>query len=326
MRVVLLKIGDITVLSYPAFIALAIAAGLASLAWRLRTSRQPQTPLLAAVLAALITGWAGSRAAVALLAGNSSAPAWSRLLPTQSSGMSFTAFGLFAAPVFLAILWTRRSHLLEHLDAVAPSTMAGLAVAKAGCLLAGCCAGAICPSLYGVTYPYGSRPYAQQVASGQIAPPPPLLLPPSEGPPRPMGHIDFLRAVQENPPPELTDLAQSHGLTFTELFETAQNERSRPVWPVPIAYAVAAAVLWIAAEIVFVRSRRTGWTLAAVLIGYALIRLTLDPFVAHPPQQSTGISLAQIVASGSLLSGLILAILCLRGKTPNKEPPKANSS
>ena len=322
MRVVLLRIGHLTVLSYPAFIALAIALGLASLAWRLRASRTSQARLLNAVLFSLLAGWAGSRIAFALLAGDTSVPAWSRLLPTQSSGMSFTAFGLFAAPVFVAILWPHRARLLGHLDAVAPSTMAGLAVAKAGCLLAGCCAGAICSSSYGVTYPYGSRPYVQQAASGQIAPPATLRFPSADGTLRLMGHVDFLHAVKENPPSELIALAQDQGLTFSELVAIADSERSLPVWPVPMAFTVTAAALWIAAEIVYRGSRRTGWTTATVLIGYALIRLAFDPFLA-PPSHPAAFPLATLTAVAALLSGLTIGILCLRGESPAKEDPAA---
>jgi phosphatidylglycerol:prolipoprotein diacylglycerol transferase len=53
-------------------------------------------------------------------------------------------------------------------DLIAPSLALGLAIGRIGCLLNGCCYGGPCDRPWAVTFPAGSPPYEEQVASGEL--------------------------------------------------------------------------------------------------------------------------------------------------------------
>jgi len=319
MRVILFQTEDFLILSYPAMLLLAVVAALVTLAWRIRRTSLDHSAVLIPLVVAVLIGWLGSRLAAGLIKGGSGGFSFRLLLPTEHVPGSFSIFIAVALPILLLGLWHQRSGVLVCLDVLAPSALAALAVAKVGCLLAGCCAGAKCPADWGIHYPYGSRPYAMQVEAGRITPPEALLRKGEDGNAQLFGHIDFLRAVRRTPPEELTQHAERYGLTYAEMLALAESERSAPVWPVPLFYSVSAGLLWLGAERVFVRSRRAGWTTAMVLIAYAVIRLGFDHLLAMPRGAGIGAPLGQATALVSLVGGMSLATHHVLRKTPERQ-------
>jgi phosphatidylglycerol:prolipoprotein diacylglycerol transferase len=69
-------------------------------------------------------------------------------------------------------LWLRlaRQPVLPYLDAAIPAGLAGYALGRMGCLLAGCCFGTPTDLPWGIHYPPGSNPYLAQLATGLIPP------------------------------------------------------------------------------------------------------------------------------------------------------------
>lgn len=63
-----------------------------------------------------------------------------------------------------------RQPVLEYMDAAVPAGFLGYAIARAGCLLAGCCYGTPTDLPWGIHYPYDSEPYLAQLHSGLIGP------------------------------------------------------------------------------------------------------------------------------------------------------------
>ena len=55
-------------------------------------------------------------------------------------------------------------------DAFTPAAGIGVAVARLGCFLNGCCFGRVCKLPWGLDMPPGSLPFREQAASGAIAP------------------------------------------------------------------------------------------------------------------------------------------------------------
>ena len=311
MRVVLARTGDLLLLSYPAMILLGILAALGTLAWRVRNRPLDRAALAGSLTSAVLVGWLGTRLVVVLLRGGLSGLSLGIFFPTRHSTTSFTIFALVASPIVLLDLWRRRLPILAYLDAMAPSVLVLLALAKVGCLLAGCCAGSECPAgWWGMRYPYGSAPYIAQVANGTLRPPDALLRDDDDAHERLFGHVDFLRGVRHDPPEELTAHAARHGMTYPEWVQLAEGERSRPVWPVPLWYSLTAALIWIAAEVVYRRSVQPGWAMSVVLIGYAGMRLGFDPFVAKAGRTILGVPVTQAVAIVSLAVGIALAARC----------------
>jgi phosphatidylglycerol:prolipoprotein diacylglycerol transferase len=68
------------------------------------------------------------------------------------------------------LLFVRKNRLplLALCDLVAPSMMLGLAIGRIGCLLNGCCYGAVCDHPWAITFPAGSPVYVAQVERGQM--------------------------------------------------------------------------------------------------------------------------------------------------------------
>lgn len=315
MQPILLETGQHVVLSYPVMLFLAVASGLGALAVRARRGTVEQADLVSALTIALLAGWLGSRLATGVYKHGLQGIAVGEFLPTEHVPQSFSIFSAVALPVLLLELWRRRMPLLACLDLLAPSACVAIAVAKVGCLLAGCCAGAECPASWGIRYPYASRPYAMQVAELRVQPPAALVKSEEDGAASLFGHLDSLRAVRGAPPEELVRHAARYGLTYAQWVQLAEKERSNPVWPVPLFYVVAALLLWIAAEVVYRRSTRAGCTLALVLIAYAAMRFCFDPLLAQPGPLILGLPMAQLVALVPLIAGAIIAALCLRKKS-----------
>jgi len=326
MRVILFQTEDFLILSYPAMLLLAVVAALVTLAWRIRRTSLDHSAVLIPLVVAVLIGWLGSRLAAGLINGNSGGFSFRLLLPTEHVPGSFSIFIAIALPILLLGLWHQRTGVWVCLDVLAPSALAALAVAKVGCLLAGCCAGAECPADWGIRYPYGSRPYAMQVEAGRITPPQALLRTDEHGNARLFGHVDFLEGVRHAPHEELAKHAEEYGLTYSEMVALAESERSAPVWPVPVFYTISSGILWLLAEIIFARSSRAGWTSATVLIAYAVMRLAFDPFLSEPLRAGTGMVLARTAALMSLVGGVGLVILCMLGRTPETRGKESKES
>ena len=79
-------------------------------------------------------------------------------------------YGAFLGGVTAILLFIRKHRLpvLATFDLIAPSMMVGLALGRIGCFLNGCCYGGPTSLPWGVRFPAGSPPYADQIASGAL--------------------------------------------------------------------------------------------------------------------------------------------------------------
>ncbi len=68
----------------------------------------------------------------------------------------------------LCYLYWKKLPLLATLDLFAPALMLGIAVGRLGCLMNGCCFGAVCNEPWAITFPPGSPAYVQQLEKGEI--------------------------------------------------------------------------------------------------------------------------------------------------------------
>jgi phosphatidylglycerol:prolipoprotein diacylglycerol transferase len=67
------------------------------------------------------------------------------------------------------LYWLRRPFPFRAMaDVVAPALALGSAIGRVGCLLNGCCYGAVCDQPWAITFPCGSLPWAKQVEAGLI--------------------------------------------------------------------------------------------------------------------------------------------------------------
>lgn len=79
-------------------------------------------------------------------------------------------YGSFLGGVAGLFLFVRKHRLplLALCDLIAPSLLLGLAIGRIGCLLNGCCYGAVCDHSWAVTFPAGTPPYWAQIERGQM--------------------------------------------------------------------------------------------------------------------------------------------------------------
>ena len=79
----------------------------------------------------------------------------------RQGGLSFLGALFFAVPVGLIYLKRKKLNVWRMADISAPSVAIGIAFARIGCFLNGCCFGKVCPphAFYGLEFPAGSIPY-----------------------------------------------------------------------------------------------------------------------------------------------------------------------
>jgi phosphatidylglycerol:prolipoprotein diacylglycerol transferase len=79
-------------------------------------------------------------------------------------------YGAFFGGMIGLLLFVRKQRLplLAMCDLVVPSMALGLAIGRIGCLMNGCCFGAVCDYPWAVTFPPESPPYRAQVERGQM--------------------------------------------------------------------------------------------------------------------------------------------------------------
>ncbi len=68
----------------------------------------------------------------------------------------------------LYFVYRNRLPLLAVADLLAPSMVLGLAIGRIGCLMNGCCFGAVCDCSWAVQFPAGAPPYYAQIERGQM--------------------------------------------------------------------------------------------------------------------------------------------------------------
>lgn len=175
---ILFSIGSFSIYSYGVMIALAFIIGIL---WAIREAKKkdedPERIIdlsLFVILGALI----GGRIGHVILYLNYYAADWKRFFYFRQGGLSF--FGGFIL-AFLLGSWYVRKHKLsfwKYTDIVAPSIALGLAIARIGCFLNGCCFGVISEK-YGIKFPSLFLPpvYARQLADGLITQNSPYSLP-----------------------------------------------------------------------------------------------------------------------------------------------------
>ncbi|GMW00183.1 MAG: hypothetical protein AMXMBFR84_13210 [Candidatus Hydrogenedentota bacterium] len=306
MRPVLFSIGNTYIGAYSTAILLAVLTALATLFWRVKRDDIHFILLIPMLSVALLCGWMLSRSTL-LFDPRHEALGLRVFSPFQKAPSSFTVFAIGAGVALLIGLAPLRLKAVDYLDALAPSALLGLAVAKWGCVFAGCCAGGLAPAYLGITYPYGSTPYETQWRSNLIVPPRGLVHTTAEGETNLWGHEQFLHLRREQFQRLLDRFPDEvSGKSATDIAHLAGQTRSLPVWPTPILFSLAALALGIVAEQIYRKGPCRGATLAFVLLSYGVLRLTLDSLLATRVYVIGGLAVSQWIGLAALGLGLLL--------------------
>lgn len=143
------------------------------------------------------------------------------IVDIRAGGLEFWGGPILVIPALIAYLaWTKRS-IRWYLDITGPSLMFGLAMARIGCFLNGCCWGSVCvkeaPGAHdqaalpwAVRYPYGSPAMIQQWEFGQLTLPKELIvtLPSGQSLPIPREVVEATREQLDGPARDLREAEQ----------------------------------------------------------------------------------------------------------------------
>lgn len=161
--------GEIDVPAYGTFLVLAaLAAGVLAVRAAgggvVGLGRRRALFLYVVVVGA---GLVGARALDVVLDWGAYAEAPDRIVAIAPRG--FALVGGFAGAAGAAVLLARRWGVPVGAlaDSAVPSAAVGLVLLRIGCFLNGCCAGEVTGLPWGVTFPFGSQAWGQQMLSGQ---------------------------------------------------------------------------------------------------------------------------------------------------------------
>jgi phosphatidylglycerol:prolipoprotein diacylglycerol transferase len=148
-------------------LAAAVAAGL-GLYWAVRIERVSAGRLTAAlVLIALATFSAGRLHFIFASWEHFAREPW-RMVSVSSSGLHAPGALLGTVAGSALAAWLLNISLLRLADALAPAIAIGIAVARVGCLLHGCCYGVSCSLAWGISLPADSYVYLRQLEDGTL--------------------------------------------------------------------------------------------------------------------------------------------------------------
>ncbi len=170
---------------YGVMIMLAVVAGTGLAVWRARRVGVSPETVYSVVFWLLVPGIIGARVFYVVhfwdtqywpaytSPGGGLGPLLGEIVNVAKGGL--VVYGAFFGAVagLLLFVYKQRLPLLAVCDLMAPSMALGLAIGRIGCLMNGCCYGAVCDHPWAITFPASTPPeytppYRAQVERGQM--------------------------------------------------------------------------------------------------------------------------------------------------------------
>jgi phosphatidylglycerol:prolipoprotein diacylglycerol transferase len=223
------------------------------------------------------------------------------IVNTREGGLTFYGGLIFATLCCIAFGKYHRVSILLGMDLAAPLVMIGLGIGRIGCFLNGCCYGELCNQPWGVSFPYYSNAYIEQVGEGKISPPPPLTQQTGDG--------DWRLLAPDSP--EFTANPQ--------LSRLAAQSRSLPVQPTQL-YSAVTALLLAGILICYLgvpHARGRVFALMMILEGasrYVLELIRVEPavYTLHFDGRAYGFSTSMVLGLQIFVAGVAMWFLLCR--------------
>lgn len=235
------------------------------------------------------------------------------ILKLSSGGLVF--YGGFIGGVSAVgwYIWRKRLPFRLFFDAIAPALMLGLACGRVGCLLNGCCSGAVCGLPWAIKFPYNSLPYQVQ-ALGE-----------------PHGGKDWIRLDEgfwSSNSTKSRMLLAKEVLTAERRAQLSPNLMV-PVHPTQIYSTINALILCTFATSLFLYRRRDGQVLLTIMFLYPLTRFILE-MLRVEPRYAAELSASQWVSICIVTVGVVLWVFWRRlpivsVTVPHRDPVKGRS-
>jgi phosphatidylglycerol---prolipoprotein diacylglyceryl transferase len=178
MRQVLFEIPwlGLKVHGFSVMLVAAAAAGVYLTAWRARREKIDPDVVFELAVWLLTGGFIGARALFLIRNPDTIHSFWD-IFKVWQGGIVF--YGCIIGGLIGSLMyWARRPFPFWAMcDAVAPSLAIGIALGRVGCLLNGCCFGAVCDLPWAMTFSSETLPWLHHVQQGWISPAAPRSLP-----------------------------------------------------------------------------------------------------------------------------------------------------
>ena len=147
----------------------AAAAGVYLTAWRARREKIHPDIVFELAVWLLTGGFVGARA-LFLIRNPGLVHSFWDIFKVWQGGIVF--YGCIIGGLIGSLMyWARHPFPFRAMcDAVAPSLAIGIALGRLGCLLNGCCFGAVCDLPWAMTFPGESMPWLHHVEQGWLSP------------------------------------------------------------------------------------------------------------------------------------------------------------
>jgi phosphatidylglycerol---prolipoprotein diacylglyceryl transferase len=242
-------------------------------------------------------------------------------------------------------IWCYRNgrSFLMFADIVTPAFLIGLALGRLGCLLNGCCYGAVCLQATAIVptiqFPPGSPPFMDQLQSGELVD---AKLGRPEGKPTAM----VVKAMKPDGWLQQNDIQIGNGVTIetrTDLERPASApevslrafdgfrykniavpDHSLPVYPSQVYASINAVILSCLLASIALVYRNRGFVFGLGMILYGFSRI-IEEFIRidEAGQFGTIFSIGQWVSFLGVLAGLVILVIVLRRNEPKTQSPIA---
>lgn len=242
------------------------------------------------------------------------------IVNVAAGGLEFYGGFLGAVAAILVYMYLKKVSIRLYLDIVTPSLMFGMAAARIGCFLNGCCWGAPCdPSLaWAVQFPYGSPAQYRQWEDRLMTLPSGLLMQDRLNgltmiPVLP----DFLesemkaRARQTASQPADQAAAAAAFANYQRLMNLPES-KSLHVHPAQLYSSIDGFLLAILLSTMFYRRKRHGVVFGWLLLLYPLCRVVEEIIRIDNPHDTAGLTISQFVSLALLTCGVLWLVAMYR--------------
>ncbi|HSW46973.1 MAG TPA: prolipoprotein diacylglyceryl transferase [Phycisphaerae bacterium] len=246
-----------------------------------------------------------------------------------AGGLEFYGGFIGAMVGVLAFMLIKRVSIRLYLDIFAPSLMVGMAAARIGCYLNGCCWGAPAPPqlAWAVQFPYASPAQHRQWEERMVTLPAELIMVYSNGQAYPLSRdvLDLGDKQVDKAQRQLVEAqARRYGHTLDDLRKMAASKAyaSLAVHPAQIYASLNGLIMAFLLSVIFYRRRRHGLVFGLMMLLYPLCRIAEEMIRTDNPRDTAGLTVSQFVSVVIILIGAawLAAIYRMPLRSPRATP------
>ena len=242
---------------------------------------------------------------------------WS-IVNMTAGGLEFYGGFIGAFVACIAFLVWNRVSIRLYADIIAPSLMFGMAAARIGCFLNGCCWGAPAKTNlpWAIQFPYSSPAQWRQWEERMMTLPAELIVfnAMNESYPLPKDMVAAINDKKHQGGERARQQARIFNLSPESLaaMTDSPSVRSLRVHPAQLYASLDGIVLAILLSVIFYRRKRHGVVFGWLLLLYPVCRIVEEIIRIDNPHDTAGLTISQFVSLMILTVGMIWMVAILR--------------